>query len=86
VWETAHRHLIGDGTEPIERPPGKSGPFGRPRQVLVVPRQLHAPTADQVTLDNVSRNEASNASVHRRDLTEPAITMPDVRRGGYPRT
>jgi hypothetical protein len=54
--------------------------------VLVVPRQLHAPTADQVTLDNVSRNEASNASVHRRDLTEPAIAMPDVRRGGYPRT
>jgi hypothetical protein len=43
VWVTAHRHLIGDGPEPIERITRNSNPFCRPRQVLVVPRQLDGP-------------------------------------------
>jgi hypothetical protein len=43
VWVTAHRHLIGDGTESIERPPCRnSNPFCQPRQVLIVPRQPDA--------------------------------------------
>jgi hypothetical protein len=47
VWVTAHRHLIGDGTEPLERPAKNCNPFCRPRQVLVVPRQLEAAVAEQ---------------------------------------
>src|ERR671932_805853 len=43
VWVTAHRHLSGEGYEPIERLTKNSNPFCRPRQVLVVPRQLAAP-------------------------------------------
>jgi hypothetical protein len=39
VWVTAHRHLIGDGTEQLERLGKNSNPFCRPRQVLIVPRQ-----------------------------------------------
>lgn len=86
VWVTAHRHLIGDGTDPIERSAQKSHPFRRPRQVLVVPRQLGAPTADQATVANVSqRNETDTAAVPRTDLTEPAAAMPHLRRGGHPR-
>lgn len=42
VWVTAHRHLIGDGAEPFERLTRNANPFCRPRQVLVVPRQLDA--------------------------------------------
>jgi hypothetical protein len=45
VWETAHRHLIGDGTESLERLRGNPNPFCQPRQVLVVPRQLEASPA-----------------------------------------
>ncbi|MGH3693085.1 MAG: hypothetical protein ACRDRX_03645 [Pseudonocardiaceae bacterium] len=39
VWVTAHRYLIGDGTEQLDRPSRNSNPFCRPREVLVVPRQ-----------------------------------------------
>ncbi|HEX8933246.1 MAG TPA: hypothetical protein VF788_03440 [Pseudonocardiaceae bacterium] len=42
VWVTAHRHLIGDGTESIERSSRNSNPFCQPRQMLIVPRQLDA--------------------------------------------
>jgi hypothetical protein len=74
VWSTAHRHLIGDGTESIERPARKSHPFRRPRQVLVVPRQLDAPAADQVAVRNLSRSETGHAAA-----------VPHLRRGGHPR-
>ncbi|MGH3672786.1 MAG: hypothetical protein ACRDSH_19515 [Pseudonocardiaceae bacterium] len=58
VWVTAHHHLIGEVPEPAERLTRKpaerltrnSNPFCRPRQVLVVPRQLNAPGEDQAAL------------------------------------
>lgn len=63
---TAHRHLIGDGTEPVERLARNSNPFCRPRQVLVVPRQLDAAAAEQAAAGNAStRSEAGKASIHR---------------------
>ncbi|MGH3815712.1 MAG: hypothetical protein ACRDUV_25215 [Pseudonocardiaceae bacterium] len=86
VWVTAHRHLIGDATEPIERPVRRSHPFRRPRQVLVVPRQLDAPAADQAAVENVSqRSETDNAAMPRAEVTEPAAAMPHLRRGGHSR-
>ncbi|MGH3775617.1 MAG: hypothetical protein ACRDRR_07750 [Pseudonocardiaceae bacterium] len=86
VWVTAHRHLIGDGTEPIERPAQKSHPFRRPRQVLVVPRQLGAPAADQAAVDNrFQRGETDNAAMPRTEVTEHAAAMPHLRRGEHPR-
>lgn len=45
VWVTAHRHLIGDGPEPVRQLAKKSGPFRLPRRVEVIPRQPGA--ADQ---------------------------------------
>jgi hypothetical protein len=86
VWVTAHRHLIGDGTEPIERSAGKSHPFRRPRRVLVVPRQLGAPAADQAILKNFSRRNASNVGARRAEVTAHAAALPQLRRGEYPRT
>lgn len=50
VWVTAHHHLIGEVPEPAERFARNSNPFCRPRQVLVVPRQLNAPGEDQAAL------------------------------------
>ena len=86
VWVTAHRHLIGDGTEPIERPARKSHPFRRPRQVLVVPRQLDAPAVDQAAVDNVrQRGKPDNVAMHQADVTRHAAAMPHLRRGDYPR-
>lgn len=73
VWSTAHRHLIGDGTEPIGRPARKSHPFRRPRQVVVVPRQLGAPAADQAAGRNFPRNQ-----------TDHVVALPHLRRDGYP--
>ncbi|HKS50834.1 MAG TPA: hypothetical protein VJS67_03080, partial [Pseudonocardiaceae bacterium] len=58
VWVTAHRHLIGDGTEPCETLTRNPNPFCQPRQVLVVPRQ---PDASPVP----SRlNQGKKASTH----------------------
>ncbi|MGH3995891.1 MAG: hypothetical protein ACRDTJ_00320, partial [Pseudonocardiaceae bacterium] len=85
VWVTAHRHHIGDGTEPIERLAGKSHPFRRPRQVLVVPRQLGAPAADQAALRNISRRNTANARARRTAAPAHAVALPQLRRGGYPR-
>jgi hypothetical protein len=73
VWTTAHRHLIGDGTDPVERYSRKSHPFRRPRQVLVVPRQLDASAADQAVVRNLPRNE-----------TDHATAVPPLRRGRHP--
>lgn len=50
VWVTAHHHLIGEVPEPSERLTRNSNPFCRPRQVLVVPRQLNVPGEDQAAL------------------------------------
>ena len=64
VWVTAHRHLIGDGTEPLERPGKNSNPFCRPRQVLVVPRQLQAAVAEQsVARKGVVHNPGGRTSI-----------------------
>jgi hypothetical protein len=66
VWVTAHRHLIGDGTEPVERPARNSNPFCRPRQVLVVPRQLDVAVAEQAMVRNASlQNQRGKASIPR---------------------
>ncbi|MGH3899404.1 MAG: hypothetical protein ACRDTA_14420 [Pseudonocardiaceae bacterium] len=78
VWVTAHRHLIGDGVDPVERPVRKSHPFRRPRQVLVVPRQLGAPNADKAVSQ---RRETGNPPVP----IEHAAAMSRLRRGGHPR-
>ncbi|HYZ37732.1 MAG TPA: hypothetical protein VE673_13585 [Pseudonocardiaceae bacterium] len=59
VWVTAHRHLIGDGIEPLERLTRNSNPFCQPRQVLVVPRQLDASPVTS------RRSQSEKASVHR---------------------
>ncbi len=65
VWVTAHRHLIGDGTEPLERCAKNSNPFCRPRQVLVVPRQLEAAVAEQAgARKGVVHNPGGRASIH----------------------
>ncbi|MFZ0118089.1 MAG: hypothetical protein WAL99_01275 [Pseudonocardiaceae bacterium] len=68
VWVTAHRHLIGDGdgTEPAERPARNSNPFCRPRQVLVVPRQLDAAVPEQtVAYDPSLRSPDGKASIQQ---------------------
>jgi hypothetical protein len=75
VWSTAHRHLIGDGTEPTERSARKSHPLRRPRQVLVVPRQLDASAADQAAVRNLPRTETGHAAA-----------VPHLRRGEHPQT
>jgi hypothetical protein len=66
VWVTAHRHLIGDGTEQLERLGRNSNPFCRPRQVVIVPRQLDASVSRKTAARNISpRNPAlRNASVY----------------------
>jgi hypothetical protein len=64
VWVTAHRHLIGDGTEPLERAAKNANPFCRPRQVLVVPRQLEAAVAEQaVARKGAVHNSGGRASI-----------------------
>ncbi|MGH3707387.1 MAG: hypothetical protein ACRDRQ_04620 [Pseudonocardiaceae bacterium] len=66
VWVTAHRHLIGDNTDLIERLPRNSNPFCRPRQVQVVPRQVDAPVAEQAAAGNGARqSESGRVSVRR---------------------
>jgi hypothetical protein len=66
VWVTAHRHLIGDGTEPIERAAKNSNPFCRPRQVLVVPRQLDAAVAEQTLMRKATlHSPGGKESIHQ---------------------
>ena len=65
VWVTAHRHLIGDGTEQSERLGRNSNPFCRPRQVLVIPRQPDAPVARKITARNPSPHSDRTASARR---------------------
>ncbi|MDQ2790265.1 MAG: hypothetical protein M3Y73_11320 [Actinomycetota bacterium] len=66
VWSTAHLHLIGDGTEQIDRSVRNSNPFCRPRQVLVVPRQLDAAIAEQTRARKASMHGAAGkASIHQ---------------------
>jgi hypothetical protein len=65
VWVTAHRHLIGDGTELFERT-RNANPFCRPRQVLVVPRQMDGPVAKQFTGHGASRQNMNDKSALRR--------------------
>ncbi len=80
VWVTAHRHLIGDGTEPIERPARTSNPFRRPRQVLVVPRQLNASAAEQTA----AGKRTQPSQTQRATAAERAAAMPRPRRDGHP--
>jgi hypothetical protein len=66
VWVTAHRHLIGDNTDLIERPARNSNPFCQPRQVVVVPRQVSARVAGQAAVGNGTRQgERGKASIPR---------------------
>lgn len=66
VWVTAHQHLIGDGSESIDRAARNSNPFCQPRQVLVVPRQLDGRVAKLTAMRNASpQNQRDKASVER---------------------
>ncbi|MGH3873206.1 MAG: hypothetical protein ACRDSR_17135 [Pseudonocardiaceae bacterium] len=85
VWNTAHWHLVGGGAEPLERAARKSHPFRRPRQVLVVPRQLGALSADKNNVENLSpRRMIDAAPAHQTDVTEPAAAVSRLRREGHP--
>ena len=87
VWVTAHRHLIGDGTEPSERPSRTSNPFRRPRQVLVVPRQLDASAAEQTAAGKPSQPRQNSRPSRTDNAPAPRATaaaMPRLRRGGRP--
>jgi hypothetical protein len=63
VWVTAHRHLVSDGTELIERPARNSNPFCQPRQVQVIPRQLDACAAEQAAAGNALPAERSRQRI-----------------------
>ena len=84
VWVTAHRHLIGDGTESLDRPARNSNPFCQPRQVLVVPRQLDAPAAERAAAGNNTflPSGADGASVHQAPVIDHATAMARLRQGG----
>ncbi len=85
VWVTAHRHLIGDGTEPIERPTRTSNPFCRPRRVLVVPRQLDASAAEQTTEGKPSQpSQTDNEPAHQATAAAREAAMPRLRRNRHP--
>ncbi|MGH3751975.1 MAG: hypothetical protein ACRDRP_04635 [Pseudonocardiaceae bacterium] len=87
VWVTAHRHLIGDGTEPVERPARAPNPFRQPRQVLVVPRQLGASAAEQTAAEKPSQTgdaQTGNALAHQSTAAERTAAMPRLRRDGHP--
>ncbi|MGH3769330.1 MAG: hypothetical protein ACRDS0_12945 [Pseudonocardiaceae bacterium] len=65
VWVTAHRHLIGDGTESMGST-RNSNPFCQPRQVLVVPRQLDARVVKPAVTRTASpRSQSDKASIRR---------------------
>jgi hypothetical protein len=66
VWVTAHRHLIGDGTESIERSARNSNPFCQPRQMLIVPRQLDARVIKSVATRNASAHGQSDKASTQR--------------------
>ncbi|MGH3786159.1 MAG: hypothetical protein ACRDRG_06305 [Pseudonocardiaceae bacterium] len=83
VWVTAHRHLIGDSTEPFDRPARNSNPFCQPRQVLVVPRQLDAPAAERAAASNTFLPIGADvASGHRATVIDHATAMARLRQGG----
>jgi hypothetical protein len=63
MWVTAHRHLIGDGAEQIERPTRNSNPFCQPRQVVVIPRQLDAAAAERAAARNASPPSKSQQGI-----------------------
>jgi hypothetical protein len=88
VWVTAHRHLIGDGTDPVERPTRTSSTFRRPRQVLVVPRQLDTSATEQTSAKKPSPPRQADKS--RQTDKAPAqqataAARPRLRQGGHPR-
>jgi hypothetical protein len=66
VWVTAHRHLIGDGTDLVLERPRNPNPFCRPRQVEVVPRQVDGSVVRQITARNTSRQNVSSRASFRR--------------------
>lgn len=66
VWVTAHRHLIGDGTEQLERFGRNSNPFCQPRQVLIVPRQSDTPDSRTVAVRNSAPRSDRKASIQPR--------------------
>jgi hypothetical protein len=66
VWVTAHRHLIGDGTESIERCTRNSNPFCQPRQMLIVPRQLDARVIKSAAPRNASPHSQSDQASTQR--------------------
>ncbi|HEY6422778.1 MAG TPA: hypothetical protein VIY28_05915 [Pseudonocardiaceae bacterium] len=97
VWMTAHRHLIGDVTEPFERPAQKSHPFCRPRQVVVVPRQFGAPAAERTAIQRPDQQRATqqrpaqhstadSSPVHRAAVTEQPPAISRLRWGTSRRT
>ncbi|HET9255630.1 MAG TPA: hypothetical protein VFO16_10560 [Pseudonocardiaceae bacterium] len=61
VWVTAHRHLIGEGTNLFERT-RNANPFCRPRQVKVVPRQVDGPVIRSLAAGGKSRQNVSDGS------------------------
>jgi hypothetical protein len=66
VWVTAHRHLIGDNTDLIERLPRNSNPFCQPRQVVVLPRQVSARVAGQAEAGtSIWQSERDKASARQ---------------------
>jgi hypothetical protein len=65
VWVTAHRHLIGDGTEQLERLGKNSNPFCRPRQVLIVPRQSDVSSSRKAASRNPSPRADRKSSIQQ---------------------
>ncbi len=63
VWITAHRHLIGDNADLLERA-RNANPFCQPREVLVVPRQVDGSVVKQLAGRNTVRGNGK-ASVRR---------------------
>lgn len=75
VWVTAHQHLIGDGSEPMEHPSNKSHQLPHPRQVEVIPRQVGTTSAtEQISAEQIS---AASVPGESRDHCEPT-TVPIV--------
>lgn len=73
VWVTAHHHLIGGETpEPPGWSPKKANPFRRPRQVEVVPRQTHLPSAAEQT--GLDRTPAEHTPVADNPAAATAAT------------
>jgi hypothetical protein len=78
VWVTAHQHLIGDGSDPIDRPVKKSNPFRRPRQVEVIPRQTDVPVAADQTARNQNGGDPAAQRGRRRAASAEPPTAPST--------